>query len=176
MTPSSTTPTPRRWQRARGWLINLLIVIVVYFGIQWYQSRSMASDDAPDLRGTTLAGESFDLRNWRGQPVLVHFWAVWCPVCKLQAGAIEAVSQDHAVITVAMQSGSRTEVDAYLQQQGLRFATIPDPSGAIASAWGVHAVPASFILDGAGEIRFTSPGYSTGAGLRGRLWAASQLD
>jgi hypothetical protein len=42
----------------------------------------------------------------------------------------------------------------------------------IAAQWGVRAVPASFIVDGAGQIRFLEIGYTTGAGLRLRLWLA----
>jgi hypothetical protein len=40
----------------------------------------------------------------------------------------------------------------------------------------VRGVPASFVLDGDGRIRFASVGYTTGVGLRGRLWAAGQLE
>jgi len=47
-----------------------------------------------------------------------------------------------------------------------------DPDGVIATRWGVRAVPASFIVDGAGQIRFVEIGYTTGIGLRLRLWLA----
>jgi peroxiredoxin len=101
---------------------------------------------------------------------------VWCPICKLEEGNIEALSSDYQVITVAMQSGNDMEINSYLQEQGLSFDTIADPYGEIATQWGVRGVPASFVLDSNGNIRFASVGYSTGVGLRGKLWAAGHLE
>jgi peroxiredoxin len=165
---------PKR--RLRGWLINMLVILVIFVGLQWFKSRPLASGEAPALSATTTTARPFDLASLRGQPALVHFWAVWCPICKLEEGNIEALSSDYQVITVAMQSGSDMEINSYLQEQGLSFEAIADPYGEIATQWGVRGVPASFVLDGDGTIRFASVGYSTGLGLRGRLWAATQLE
>ena len=52
---------------------------------------------------------------------------------------------------------------------------VNDPDGRLAGAWGVHAVPATFIVDTNGEIRFVEVGYTTGLGLRLRLWLAEHL-
>jgi peroxiredoxin len=59
---------------------------------------------------------------------------------------------------------------------GLNFPVLPDPYGELASAWGVAGVPASFVVDGAGRIRFATVGHTTEAGLRARLWAAETLE
>lgn len=160
----------------RGWLMPVLVVLVIFFGVQWFKARPLASGDAPALDAATTDGQPFDLRRWRGETVLVHFWATWCPVCKLEQGSIDALDADHRVITVATRSGSDQSINAYLQRQGLSFAAIADPYGEIATRWGVHGVPASFVVDGDGRIRFAGVGYSTGIGLRGKLWAAERLD
>lgn len=165
---------PKR--RLRGWLANILVILVIFVGVQWFKSRPLASGQAPDLSAPTTMAQPFDLASLRGQPTLVHFWAVWCPVCKLGEGDIEALSSDYQVITVAMQSGSDMEINNYLQKQGLSFDAIADPYGEIATQWGVRGVPASFVLDSSGNIRFASVGYSTGMGLRGKLWAAAQFE
>jgi alkyl hydroperoxide reductase subunit AhpC len=47
-----------------------------------------------------------------------------------------------------------------------------DEDGWISEKWGVHAVPASFIIDRTGRIRFVEVGYTTEIGLRLRLWWA----
>ena len=165
---------PRR-RRARGWIINLLIIMAIYIGLQWYKARPLATGDAPSLRADLTTAEAFNLADWRDGPVLVHFWATWCPVCKLEEASIDALSDDFNVITVAMQSGGPADINAYLHERNLDFATIADPYGEIATAWGVRAVPASFVLDAEGQIQFGTVGYSTGIGLRGRLWAAEQV-
>jgi peroxiredoxin len=152
-----------------------MIIVAVLIAIQWYQARPLASGEAPPLKARLTTGEPFDLAAWRGEPVLIHFWASWCPICRLEDGTIHALSADNAVITIAMQSGDAAAVNAHLKERGLGFPVIADPRGEIAARWGVHAVPASFVIDGTGRIRFAAVGYSTGPGLRARLWTAGQL-
>lgn len=167
-------PPHRPKRRLRGLLINLAIVLVIIFGIRWYKSQPLASGAAPPLGGLSVSGEQIDLDALRGEPVLVHFWATWCPTCKLEEGSIDKLREDYQVITVAMQSGSDRDVAAYLRERSLGFDAIGDPLGEIASAWGVRGVPASFVLDADGEIRFGAVGYTPGIGLRGHLWAAGR--
>ncbi len=71
-----------------------------------------------------------------------------------------------------MQSGHAEEISHYLDQRALDLRVIADPDGDIARRWGVPAVPASFIIDSDGQIRFRRIGYTTGFGLRARLWLA----
>ena len=104
--------------------------------------------------------------------MLVHFWATWCPICRAEQGSIDALARDTPVITVAMQSGDRNAVVQHLRKEELNFPVLNDPDGVIAAQWGVRAVPASFIVDGAGQIRYVEVGYTTGIGLRLRLWLA----
>lgn len=107
--------------------------------------------------------------------MLVHFWASWCAICRAQHGSIEGVARDHAVVTVAMRSGDAAAVRAHLAGQAATFAVLNDPSGALADRWGVRAVPASFIVDAQGRVRFVEVGYTTSWGLRWRLsWAGTR--
>lgn len=163
----------RLWYRAG----QLLLILGVVAAVSWWRSAPLAHGDAPALNGQLLlTGESFDLAGLRGQPALVHFWATWCPVCGLGNGTINAIAEDYPVITVAMQSGSPADIVGYMTNEGLSFPVIPDPHGELASRWGVRGVPTSFVVDGHGRIRFATVGYTTGIGLRGRLWTAQHLD
>ena len=161
---------------SKVWLrraIEVLLVVALIAGIRAWQQRDIVSGAAPSLQGALLDGKPFVLAARPAQPVLVHFWATWCSVCRAEQGAIEAIAHDNPnVITVAMQSGSRDEVAKHLGEHGLSFAVVNDPDGRISAAWGVHAVPASFIVDTNGRIRFVEIGYTTGVGLRLRLWLA----
>lgn len=128
-----------------------------------WQQRDVVTGSAPPLPGVT----------WHKQPTLVHFWATWCPVCRAEQGLIEALSKDYPnTITVAMQSGNDAAVSQFMREQSLSFPVINDTGGKISQAWGVRGVPASFIVDAAGQIRFVEIGYTTGLGLRLRLWLA----
>jgi thiol-disulfide isomerase/thioredoxin len=160
----------------RSFAVNLLLFVIVVASIRYWQHRDMPSGAAPALQGVTLAGQPYTLASRPGKPVLVHFWATWCPICRAEQGSIAAIAQDDAnVITVAMQSGSAAEVARHMQQQGIAFPVVNDSDGRISGAWGVHAVPASFIIAPDGQIRFVEVGYTTALGFRLRLWLAGLI-
>ena len=171
--PQAASPRPRRLRR---WALDLTLILAVFLGVQWWQARPLATGAAPPLTGLTLDGQAIDLKDLRGQPVLVHFWASWCPVCNLTNGGIDAIAKDHRVLTVAMESGDVAEISRFMAAADLRFPVVPDQDGAISHRWGVAGVPATFILDAAGQISYATMGASTETGLRARLWAASGSD
>jgi peroxiredoxin len=155
--------------------IEVAIVLAVLAAFQWYRTQPLADGQAPSLAAPAVAdGTRIDLAAPSHGPRLVYFWATWCPICKLEQGSIAAISQDYDVITVAMQSGTAPEVASYLDEHGLGLRTIADPNGEISQRWGVAAVPASFIIDSDGVIRHRTVGYTTGIGLRLRLWLAAR--
>ncbi len=161
----------RKWGR-RG--IELLVILTLFFALRAWQQRDIVTGPAPELAGTLLDGQPVSLAELHGNPVLVYFWATWCSVCALEENSIDALAGRYHVITVAMQSGSDAEVISYLEENGLSFPVLNDPRGVFANNWGVRAVPASFVIDANGQIRFTEVGYTTGIGLRGRLWLAGE--
>lgn len=159
-----------RWRRHA---IDVLLFIIVVAGVRIWQQRDMASGAAPPLQSTTLAGLPYQLPLHPAKPVLVHFWATWCPICRTEQGTIDAIARDYPnTITVAMQSGTQQEVMRYMREQSLSFAVLNDPDGSISHAWGVNAVPASFIIAPDGKIHFIEVGYTSGIGLKLRLWLA----
>ena len=162
-----------RAEKWRGYLINLLLFMAIVAGIRAWQQRDMVSGTAPSLHGITLDGLPYTLPNHPAEPILVHFWASWCPMCRAEQSTIATITHDHHnVISIAMQSGKKEDMVRYMREQGLTFPVVNDPDGSIAQAWGVHAVPASFIIGTDGLIRYIEVGYTTSIGLRLRLWLA----
>ncbi|MDD5056441.1 MAG: redoxin domain-containing protein [Sideroxydans sp.] len=157
----------------RGIAIEVLLFIVVVAGIRLWQQRDMVSGAAPALQGVTLSGQPFTLPAHPDHPVLVHFWATWCPVCRAEQGSIADLAHDnHDVISIAMQSGTPQQVAQYIKENGITFPVINDPDSRVSTTWGVHAVPASFIIAPDGKISFVEVGYTTEIGIRLRLWWA----
>lgn len=158
----------RRWLR---WVRDIALVLAVLAAVQWWQSRDLVKDQAPPLAGLLIDGAPFQLDPVDG-PYLVHFWATWCPICRLEQGSIDSIARDHPVITVATSSGTAEELQAYMREHGLTKRVLLDEAGHLARAWGVAGVPASFVVDRSGRVRHARMGYSTGWGLRLRLWLA----
>ena len=71
-----------------------------------------------------------------------------------------------------MNSGTQEAVVKYMRDQGIAFPVVNDPDGSLSAKWGVHAVPASFIIAPDGRVRFVEVGYTTGVGIKLRLWLA----
>lgn len=161
---------PRRWKR---WAIELLIILAVFGGITTWQNSGLASGKAPPVAGLRTDGSPVKVSP--GETALVVFWATWCGVCKAEARNIEAVAQDWPVVSIAMQSGERDEIADYLKERDLKLPAIADDDSNIAEAWGVRVVPAHFVVDPAGNIRFRVVGYTTTWGLRARLWWARNI-
>lgn len=167
-TAKSGTGKHRRWWH---WGRDLLLLLIVVGAVQWWQSRGLVAGKAPVLVGLLVDGQPYQL-DYRAGPMLVHFWATWCPVCKLEQDNIDAVADSYPVITIATTSGSADEVAAYLSEQELSMPVLMDEGGDIARQWGLAGVPATFIVGREGEILYAGMGYATEYGLRARMWWA----
>lgn len=171
LTQQPKSKMSRIWLR-RG--LEVLFFIVLIMGVRAWQQRDIVKGMAPPLSGLLLDGKPFVLAARPAQPVLVHFWATWCPICKAEQGSIESLAHDNPnIITVAMQSGNSVAVQQYMREHEASFPVVNDADNKISERWGVQAVPASFIIDADGKIRYVEVGYTTGLGLRLRLWLAS---
>jgi peroxiredoxin len=162
-------------QRLLILILEVLVFVALYLGLRAWLQRDMADGPVPAFQARDLAGELFAPEHYRGKPLLLHFWASWCRVCALERGVITAIDQDWPVVTIAMQSGNTAEVQAFMNQHDLKWRTLPDETGSLASLFGVSGVPASFVLDESGRIVSRETGYTTSAGLRFRLWLAERF-
>ena len=153
--------------------VLLLLVVVTSVAVNLYKTRNTATGPAPALSTVSIYGEPLSLANQQ-QPVLVHFWATWCPVCSLEHDSIDSIAKDYPIITIAMQSGNAEELIQFMRQEQLSFPVVEDDDGLIARHWQVSGVPASFIMSPSGEIKFVEVGYTSELGLRLRLWWAGR--
>lgn len=162
---------PKRWRR---WGIEVLLLIAIVSGVTLWQNRGLPEGPAPALAGERTDGVMQKLGPDRTAQLVV-FWATWCPVCRAEEGNILAVAEDWPVVSVAMQSGDAADVGKYLREHNIPLPAIVDDDGDMAIAWRVRGVPAHFIIDPAGNVRFRVVGYATELGLRARLWWANRF-
>ena len=157
----------KRWLR---WFLELSLLVGIVFAVHLYQTRNTLSGEAPEFSARLLDGSRVSLREFRGQPLLLQFWATWCPVCSMEQGSIDAIARDYAVLSVALDEAPADQIREWMSEKGVIYAVIRDPSGQISAQFGVQGVPTSMILDASGNIRFVEVGYTTELGLRLRLW------
>ena len=154
------------------WFIELTLILVVISVVRFWQQRDVVSGIAPNMNAVMLNTQYFELYQNNNRPILVHFWATWCPVCKLEQSNIENISKDHPVITIAMQSGNDEELRQFMKEEKLSFNVINDKNGILSDSYNIKGVPVSFIINKENKIEFIEVGYTTELGLRMRLWWA----
>jgi thiol-disulfide isomerase/thioredoxin len=147
-----------------------LLLIVVYTGIQLWQSVGAIKGAAPLIIDQTIDGDEVDLRRYQSSPVVVYFWADWCPVCKFETPVINNLAQDYQVLSVATFAENKQDIINYLQDEGINMPVIFDEHNEWAKLYNVSAVPSTFIIDAKGNVRFVEKGYTSSIGLRLRLW------
>lgn len=158
----------------RNWvqnLLTLLLILAIYLAIRPFMQGDVIEGKAPNLNTTSITGQPIQLANYQGQPVLIHFWATWCPICDFAKDGIEQVAKDYQVINIATQSNDDAAIQAYAEANQMNADIIVnDQDGQLMKRFGARAVPASFLVDKDGNIAFVEVGYSTSIGLKLRLW------
>lgn len=117
---------------------------------------------APELAAQDLAGATRTLADYRGQVVLLNFWASWCPPCLREMPSMERLRvkmSGRPLVVVAIDSAeTRAEVDAFLAKMQVGFPVLLDPDGSNTRRWKVFALPTTFLLDASGRIRYVLTG------------------
>ena len=111
---------------------------------------------APDFRLETEEGEVVVLSDFRGRPVFINFFAVWCGPCRFEMPEIESIynslGDDLVVLTVDVRESSE-RVKAYKELLGLTMPTVMDTHRQVATAYQVPGLPWTYILDDKGVVR-----------------------
>lgn len=112
---------------------------------------------ALDFQVTDLSGETLSLTQYRGQVVLLDFWATWCGPCIAEMPNVKATyakykNQKFEIVGISLDN-SPVPLEAYIASEGLTWRQHWDSGGRISSLYNVRAIPSTFLIDGSGVIR-----------------------
>ena len=118
---------------------------------------------AADFRLARLDGQpgGIALSDLRGRPVLIEFFATWCPPCERIGSAVAEFAARHesrglATIGVSFDTAETVAaIPAYLAKHGVRFPVVGEGkghAGAVMQAYGVESIPHLILIDAAGRI------------------------
>ncbi len=149
--------------------IRIAMIVVLVGGLLWtWVSRPMSSltepvsvarigSIAPDLSLQGLDGQPISLKALRGKPVVLNFWATWCPPCRAEMAALNQVQRDLADQDVVVLGVNQLEdaqtVSRFMQAEGLSFPIALDQAGVAAQSYRVGALPTTYFIDRNGIIQ-----------------------
>ena len=123
----------------------------------------MAAFDLPDLKG-----QQHPLEDYRGQVVLVNFWASWCPPCIYEMPELQRLKKhfaDQPFEAITINVGEKNyKVRKFSKLINLELPVLLDTSSETFDDWGVKTLPTSFLIDSTGQIRYQvrgNPGWET---------------
>jgi peroxiredoxin len=163
---------------------NFLIVVLLIVGLAWIWVNRLPAGDvsasgalppapavghpAPDFTLTTAAGETLRLSDLRGTPVVLNFWATWCPPCRAELPELQSASErltGQVAIVGVNQAEAPAEVQAFADKLDLTFTVPLDENGDASRLYRVRSLPTTFFIDSSGVIRQTQIGPVTEATL-----------
>ncbi len=117
---------------------------------------TMVNRPAPDFILTTFKGTTISLEDLRGKPVVINFWASWCPPCRIEAPLIERTwraykNRDLIFLGVNIQDRKQDALN-YIREFAITYPNGPDPTGEISIDYGVSGLPVTFFVSGDGEV------------------------
>jgi len=125
-----------------------------------------ASGKAPDFTLHSRGGKNLRLSDYRGQIVLINFWASWCGPCRQEMPLLQDLYRRYkklgfVILGVNVDSDS-TKARNYLRDIQVTFPILYDNSNAVSKQFSVNAMPTTVIVDRNGNMRFMHQGYKPG--------------
>jgi peroxiredoxin len=119
---------------------------------------------APSYATRTLAGDSASLRGLRGRAVLLNVWATWCMPCRQEIPYLEQLYASHRgegldIIGVSIDAPfEEAKIATFAKEMGMTYPIWLDPDRRVANVFFAYGVPASYLLDRKGVLRWQHVG------------------
>lgn len=156
---------PRRSHVARNAALAVGVVLIALVALlataktndQREPEARILGQAVPVVQGTTLDGGTYDIDQHRGSWVVVNFFASWCTPCRVEQPELVKFDEEHQktggveIVSVVFQD-KEADVKAFFDQSGATWPVVVGDTGSTALAFGVTAVPESYIVSPDGQV------------------------
>jgi peroxiredoxin len=120
--------------------------------------RVEIGEPVPNFRLDRPEGGTLQLSDYRGQAVVLNFWATWCGPCRAEMPELQAVADEHAdsgalVVIGIDEMESAEAVLAFADELDLSFPMALDSQGELAEVFGLIGLPGTFFIDAEGVLQ-----------------------
>lgn len=136
-------------------------------------STEPAKSPALDFTMYDFEGNSYQLSDFQGKPVVLNFWASWCGPCKMEMPEFQAkfeqYGEDVHFLMVNLTDGKRETVEGahqFIEDAGYTFPVYYDKDMDAAAAYGINSVPVTYFVDSDGNMVAYGRGALTGESLQ----------
>ena len=133
-------------------LQSVLLLILLSGTSQAVEMLNMA----PDFSLADPQGKVHTLAEYKGKPIILHFWATWCPYCKKLQPGLDSIAEDYKetdlqVLGISFNEDEGAMPGETLTKRGIHFLTLINGESA-AKSYGVPGTPTTVFINRAGEI------------------------
>jgi peroxiredoxin len=147
-------------------LLKRCAVAAIVLASSAFAASGDASGPAPSFTLANLTGQPGGLGQYKGQVVMVNFWATWCGPCQQEMPLLDQMNKKYkpagfTLIGVNVDKESPA-VKELLARKPVSFPVLLDPANQVSKAYHVDEMPSSVIIDRKGQIRYIHRGYKPG--------------
>jgi peroxiredoxin len=165
-TPDPVPPPPARRNPAALFFVAAVVAVMLFLGFHAARragaggppdSLDPAGKPAPDFTLASLDGKNVTLSDYRGQAVLLNFWATWCGPCKIEMPWFIELQKEYGpqglqIVGVAMDDASKEEIQKFIQEMGVNYTILLGKEAVGQQYGGVDVLPTTFFIDRDGKI------------------------